>query len=47
MAETREIARSYEPPRIERVVTPEDLESEVLYAGEPGPSRFDEPSLPS
>jgi hypothetical protein len=25
----------YEPPRIERVLSPEDLEREVLYAGGP------------
>jgi hypothetical protein len=24
---------SYEPPRIERVLSPEDLEREILYAG--------------
>jgi len=24
---------SYEPPRIERVLGPEDLEREILYAG--------------
>jgi hypothetical protein len=24
---------SYEPPRIDRVFTPEDLERELLYAG--------------
>jgi len=23
----------YEPPRLERVVTPEELEREILYAG--------------
>jgi hypothetical protein len=44
MAETPEIAGSYEPPGIERVVTPEDLEWEVLYAGEPGPSQVDLPA---
>jgi hypothetical protein len=26
---------SYEPPRIERVLSPEDLEREVHYAGGP------------
>jgi len=26
---------SYEPPRIEKVLTPEDLEREVQYAGIP------------
>jgi hypothetical protein len=26
---------SYEPPRIEKVLTPEDLEREVQYAGVP------------
>ncbi len=25
----------YEPPRVERVLTPADLEREVLYAGPP------------
>jgi hypothetical protein len=25
----------YEPPRVEQALTPEDLEQEVLYAGEP------------
>ena len=29
--------RPYEPPRIEQVLTPDDLEREVLYAG--GPSQ--------
>lgn len=33
MAETAPSAPSYEPPRIERVLTPEDLEREILYAG--------------
>jgi hypothetical protein len=33
MTETPPIARPYEPPRIEQVLTPEDLEREVLYAG--------------
>ena len=28
-------ARAYEPPRVERVLTPAELELEVLYAGEP------------
>ena len=34
MADTREIAPLYEPPRIERVLTSEDLERETLYAGD-------------
>ena len=34
MAETPEIAPLYEPPRIERVLTPEDLAREVQYAGD-------------
>jgi hypothetical protein len=38
MAETPDRAKPYEPPHIERVLTPEDLEREALYAGEPGPS---------
>ena len=25
---------SYEPPRLERVVTPDELEQEILYAGQ-------------
>jgi hypothetical protein len=33
MAETPSITPPYEPPRIEQVLTPEDLEREVLYAG--------------
>ena len=27
-------ARGYEPPRVERVLTPAELEREVLYAGD-------------
>ena len=34
MAETPVITPSYEPPRIEQVLTSEDLEREVLYAGD-------------
>jgi hypothetical protein len=26
---------AYEPPRVERVLTPVELEQEILYAGEP------------
>jgi len=33
MAETPTIAPAYEPPRIERVLTAEDLQREILYAG--------------
>jgi hypothetical protein len=33
MTETPENARPYEPPRIEQVLTPEDLAREILYAG--------------
>jgi hypothetical protein len=33
MAETPPIAQPYEPPRIERVLTAEDLQREILYAG--------------
>jgi hypothetical protein len=29
----------YEPPRVERVLTPGELEREILYAGEPGPTQ--------
>ena len=36
MAETLDSAEPYEPPHIERALTPEDLEREALYAGEPG-----------
>ena len=28
---------AYDPPRVERVLTPAELEREVLYAGEPSP----------
>lgn len=31
----RELAAAYEPPRVERVLTPTELEREVLYAGAP------------
>jgi hypothetical protein len=34
MAETSDRIRSYEPPCIERVLTPEELEREILYAGQ-------------
>lgn len=33
MTETPPIAPPYEPPRIERILTPEDLAHEVMYAG--------------
>jgi hypothetical protein len=33
MTEPLPVAPAYEPPRIERVLTPEDLEREILYAG--------------
>jgi hypothetical protein len=33
MGETPEIARPYESPRIEQILTPEDLTREILYAG--------------
>jgi hypothetical protein len=33
MAETRPIAQPYDPPRIEQVLTAEDVAREVLYAG--------------
>jgi hypothetical protein len=35
MAETPPLAPPYEPPRIEQVLTPEDLAREILYAGPP------------
>ena len=34
MPETSPIPPLYEPPRIERVLTPEGLEREILYAGQ-------------
>jgi hypothetical protein len=34
MAETPPMTPPYEPPRIERVLTPEDLAREVQYAGQ-------------
>jgi len=46
MATWPEIGEPYEAPRIERVLTPDDLSREMLYAGEPGPSELDEPSTP-
>jgi hypothetical protein len=33
MADPAPIAQSYEPPHIERILTPEDLAHEVMYAG--------------
>jgi hypothetical protein len=36
---------SYEPPRVERVLTPGELEHEILYAGGPA-SDEDEVSTP-
>jgi hypothetical protein len=42
MEETPPIAPSYEPPRIERVMTPEDLAREVMYSG-PGLITVDDP----
>ncbi len=33
MTETPSTPSAYEPPRIERVLTPADLEREILYAG--------------
>jgi hypothetical protein len=36
MAETPPIAPPYEPPRIEQVLTPEDLARQVQYAGDTG-----------
>jgi hypothetical protein len=40
MAETPPIAPLYEPPRVERVLTAEDLAQEVLYAGPPAWTDF-------
>lgn len=34
MPETPLVAPPYEPPRIERILSPEDLEREILYAGQ-------------
>ena len=33
MPETPETTTPYEPPRIERVLTPQDLANEIMYAG--------------
>lgn len=33
MPETPEVTAPYESPRIERVLTPEDLAHEIMYAG--------------
>jgi hypothetical protein len=33
MAETAPKTQPYEPPRIERILTPEDLTHEIMYAG--------------
>ena len=33
--QSTQVAPSYESPRVERVLTPADLEDEVLYAGVP------------
>jgi hypothetical protein len=30
----RRVPAGYEPPRLERVLTPADLEREILYAGD-------------
>jgi hypothetical protein len=40
MAETPPIAPPYEPPRVERVLTSEDLAREVLFAGPPASTDF-------
>ncbi len=42
MPETPHLAPSYEPPRIERVLTPEDLAREIQYAGDTGTPTTDE-----
>jgi hypothetical protein len=34
----RRIEAGYEPPRVEKVLTPAELERETLYAGAPGGS---------
>ena len=34
----REPVTAYEPPRVERVLSPAELEREVLYAGAAAPS---------
>jgi hypothetical protein len=41
-ADKPEIAHPYDPPHIERVLTPEDLAREVQYAGAAVPSGQDE-----
>jgi hypothetical protein len=37
----RRVVEGYEPPRVEQVLAPVDLEREVLYAGEPSPDSDD------
>ena len=34
----RRVEAGYEPPRVEKVLTPAELEREILYAGSPGVS---------
>ena len=48
MSDREEARRSpvqYEPPRVERVLTPAELEREILYAGAPA-SDEDEVTTP-
>jgi hypothetical protein len=42
MAETLHLAPPYEPPRIERVLIPEDLAREIQYAGDTGTPTTDD-----
>jgi hypothetical protein len=37
-----DVPPDYEPPRVERVLTPAALGREILYAGRPGASDTDE-----
>jgi hypothetical protein len=38
----RPVPVAYERPRVERVLTPAELEREILYAGPPGTPDIDE-----
>jgi len=37
-ADRTRVPTDYEAPRVDRVVSPEDLEREILYAGGPAPA---------
>jgi hypothetical protein len=36
--ESLRVVEGYEPPRVERVLAPADLEREILYAGQDEPT---------